>query len=212
MKIAILDDYQDTVSTLDCFKLLAGHDVLVLTETFTDPKVLAAKLGDVEALVLIRERTHITEALLSMLPQLKLISQTGRISHHIDLSACQRYGVSVVEGIGSPVAPAELCWALMLAANRNLPAYCANLSAGEWQHSGSLGLGRTLSGLTLGIWGYGKIGQRIAQYGKAFSMRVFVWGSEASRMKATEHGFYRRRKQSGILQRSRCGFSSFALE
>ena len=97
--------------------------------------------------------------------------------------------MSVVEGSGSPVAPAELCWALIMAASRHLPAYITNLSAGYWQQSGSLALGRTLSELTLGIWGYGKIGQRIAQYTKAFSMQVLVWGSESSRDLAREHGF-----------------------
>lgn len=189
MKIAILDDYQDVVRQLDCFDLLKGHEVHVLTQTWTDPSELAARLKDIEALVLIRERTQITDALLSQLPSLKLISQTGKISNHIDPLLCNRHGVDVVEGIGSPVAPSELCWALILAASRQLPSYVSNLEAGNWQQNGDLGLGRTLNGLTLGIWGYGKIGQRIAQYAKAFGMNVLVWGSKTSRQKAFDDGF-----------------------
>ncbi|KGK40904.1 3-phosphoglycerate dehydrogenase [Nitrincola sp. A-D6] len=189
MKIAVLDDYQNIVKTLDCFNLLSGHDVDVLNETYTDTNELALKLSHVEALVLIRERTQITDELLSKLPNLKLISQTGKISNHLNLDMCHKYGVAVAEGIGSPVAPAEFCWALIMAASRNIPEYVSNLSLSQWQQAGVLGLGRTLNGLTLGIWGYGKIGQRIAQYAKAFGMSVVVWGSDSSRQLAEQHGF-----------------------
>ena len=188
MKIAVLDDYQDVVKTLDCFALLAGHEVQVLTESYSQ-EALIQRLADVEALVLIRERTQITEALLAGLPNLRVISQTGKVSNHIDVALCQQYGVTVLEGVGSPVAPAELCWALIMATYRHLPSYVENLRQGHWQQSGTLGLGRTLQGKTLGIWGYGKIGQRIAQYGKAFGMQVLVWGREASRELAISHGF-----------------------
>lgn len=189
MKIAILDDYQGVVSTLDCFNILSGHDVQIFNESFSDTNELALKLSDVEALVLIRERTLITQELLSKLPHLKLISQTGKVSNHLNVAQCHKYGVSVAEGTGSPVAPAELCWALIMAASRNIPEYVAHLSHDQWQQSGVLGLGRTLNGLTLGIWGYGKIGQRIAQYAKAFGMSVVIWGSESSRALAESHGF-----------------------
>ncbi|CAG9295350.1 D-2-hydroxyacid dehydrogenase family protein [Celerinatantimonas diazotrophica] len=188
MKITILDDYQDVVKTLDCFACLSGHDVTVLNKPLTEAE-LVAKLKYTEALVLIRERTVITESLLSQLPSLKVISQTGKVSNHIDVSLCERYGVKVLEGRGSPVAPSELCWALLMAASRHIPTYVSNLQNNQWQNSGKLGLGRTLKGLKLGIWGYGKIGQRIAQYAKAFEMSVVVWGSEASRKLALEHGF-----------------------
>ncbi|HHB1265231.1 TPA: D-2-hydroxyacid dehydrogenase family protein, partial [Vibrio cholerae] len=127
--------------------------------------------------------------LLAHLPNLKLISQTGKVSNHIDVALCERYGVTVLEGIGSPVAPAELCWGLILAASRHLPSYIEQLHAGHWQQNGGLGLGRTLSGHTLGIWGLGKIGQRIAQFGHVFGMPILVWGSEASRQKALELGY-----------------------
>ncbi|WP_429134358.1 D-2-hydroxyacid dehydrogenase family protein [Aeromonas hydrophila] len=188
MRIAILDDYQDQVRHLPCFTRLAGHDVTILTQSEPDPERLAANLTGVEALVLIRERTRIDEALLRRLPSLRLISQTGKISQHIDPLLCQRHGVAVAEGIGSPVAPAELCWALIMAASRHLPAYCHALAQGQWQQSGTLGLGRTLQGLTLGIWGYGKIGRLVAGYGRAFGMSVLIWGSEGSRLQAEQDG------------------------
>lgn len=188
MKIAILDDYQDAVRHLDCFSLLADHDVQVLNQTYSEDE-LVERLQSVEVLVLIRERTWITSTLLERLPCLKLISQTGKVSQHIDPKLCAQYGVDVAEGVGSPVAPAELCWALIMAASRHIPAYVNQLQQGNWQSSGSLGLGRTLNGRTLGIWGYGKIGQRIAKFAQAFGMNVLVWGSASSREKAVQDGF-----------------------
>lgn len=188
LNIAILDDYQDVVQSLDCFGLLAGHNVTVITQTLPE-SVLVDKLADMDALVLIRERTQVTASLLNALPKLQVISQTGKVSNHIDPELCARFGVQVLEGVGSPVAPAELCWALIMAASRHIPAYSSNLLQYRWQDSNQLGLGRSLNGLTLGIWGYGKIGQRIARYANAFEMQVLVWGSEASRQRAAEDGF-----------------------
>ncbi|QRV24560.1 D-2-hydroxyacid dehydrogenase family protein [Marinomonas foliarum] len=189
MKIAVLDDYQNSVKDLACFDVLKGHDAHVFNETFLSVEDLVVNLKDFEALVLIRERTVISEDLLANLPNLKLISQTGKISNHIDAKLCHKYGVAVAEGIGSPVAPSELCWGLIMSASRHIPEYVSQFSQGHWQQSGALGLGRVLSGSVLGIWGYGKIGQRIAQYAKAFGMKVQVWGSESSRALAQEHGF-----------------------
>ncbi|CAH6783415.1 D-3-phosphoglycerate dehydrogenase [Vibrio chagasii] len=188
MKIAILDDYQNAVKNLECYRKLADHDVTVFTEAYPENE-LALKLYDFEALVLIRERTEITESLLSKLPNLKVISQTGKVSNHIDPQLCERFGVTVLEGRGSPVAPSELCWALIMAASRHIPTYASNLKQNQWQDSGVLGLGRTLRGLKLGIWGYGKIGGCIAQYAKAFGMDVMVWGSQNSRDQAQADGF-----------------------
>ncbi len=188
MKIAVLDDYQNVVKDLACFTLLDEHQVTVFTETYSEAE-LVAKLVDFDAIVLIRERTVITESLLSQLPNLKVISQTGKVSNHIDPNICAKFGVQVLEGKGSPIAPSELCWALIMASSRHIPAYTSNLKNDVWQSSGSLGLGRTLKGLKLGIWGYGNIGQRIAQYAKVFEMSVLVWGSEKSRQLALEHGF-----------------------
>ncbi|MEP0073548.1 MAG: D-2-hydroxyacid dehydrogenase family protein [Marinomonas sp.] len=189
MKVAILDDYQNAVKDLSCFELLNDHDVHVFNETFVTADDLVDHLVDFDVLVLIRERTVITAELLSRLPNLKLISQTGKVSNHIDAQLCKEYGVAVAEGVGSPVAPSELCWGLIMSASRHIPAYVSHFSQDQWQQSGSLGLGRVLNGSVLGIWGYGKIGQRIAQYGKAFGMKVVVWGREASRQLAQEHGF-----------------------
>jgi len=188
VKIAILDDYQNVVKDLDCFNKLEQHDVTVFTETYSEQD-LVAKLISFETIVLIRERTEITESLLSQLPNLKLISQTGKVSNHIDPQMCERFGVTVLEGRGSPVAPSELCWALIMAASRHIPTYASNLKQNQWQDSGSLGLGRTLKGLKLGIWGYGKIGKCIAQYAQAFGMSVVVWGSQASRDQTQTDGF-----------------------
>jgi D-3-phosphoglycerate dehydrogenase len=184
MRIVIPDDYQDAVRNLDCFKLLAGHQVTIYNDSTTDINELAVRFADADALVLIRERSTISAELLARLPNLKLISQTGKISNHLDLNACTAHGVAVAEGVGSPVAPAELAWALIMNATRQLPAAIAGMQAGRWQTN----IGRALQGLTLGIWGYGKIGQRVARYAAAFDMPVLVWGSEASRQAAVAEG------------------------
>ncbi len=200
MKIAVLDDYQDAVRKLACFQLLQGHDVKVFNNTVKGVGQLAARLSDVEAVVLIRERTRVTRQLLEKLPKLKIISQTGRVGgagSHIDVDACTDRGVVVLEGVGSPVAPAELTWALIMAAQRRIPQYVASLKHGAWQQSGlksttmppNFGLGQVLKGQTLGIWGYGKIGRLVAGYGRAFGMNVLVWGREASQTAAREDGF-----------------------
>lgn len=190
MQIAILDDYQDAVRSLDCFRTLAaaGHRTTVWNDSPGDPQALAGRIADCDALVLIRERTAITAALLDRLPGLRLISQTGKISNHIDVAACTAHRVVVAEGVGSPVAPAELCWALVLAASRQVPQYTADLKRGRWQQAGTLGLGRVLKGRTLGIWGYGKIGRIVAGYGKAFGMHVLVWGRAPSLAAAAADG------------------------
>lgn len=185
MKIAILDDYQDIIKSLDCFKLLAGQDVLVLHHTEKDPAKLAAFLNDVEVIVLTRERTKITEELLTLLPKLKLISQTGKASSHLDLAACARHHVAVAEGIGSPIAPAELTWILIMNTLRQIPQAIEGMKNGQWQ----INIGSTVHGKTIGIWGYGKIGKMVAGYAKAFGARVLVWGSDASRENAIKDGF-----------------------
>lgn len=185
MKITILDDYQNVIQDLECFKILKGMDVEILHVTVKDPKQLASLLRDTEILVLTRERTEITEALLAKLPSLKLISQTGKISNHIDLNLCAKYNVAVAEGIGSPIAPAELTWVLLMNVVRKIPQAIQGMKEGKWQ----INIGSTVYGKKIGIWGYGKIGQRIAQYASAFGAGVIVWGSESSRKKAVEHGF-----------------------
>lgn len=193
MKIAILDDYQDAVRGLDCFRLLDGHEVKVFTSSTRAPGQLAIRLAPFDALVLIRERTAFPRALLSKLPNLKLISQTGKLAGHVDVAAATEHGIAIAEGVGSPVAPAELTWALVMAASRKIVPYANNLKQGLWQTASINpelnGLGRTLKGRTLAIWGYGKIGRMVAGYGKAFGMQVMVWGSENSRAAALADGF-----------------------
>lgn len=189
MKIAILDDYQDQVRHLTSFTALQAHQVTVFNDTITDLDALVARLQPFDAVILIRERTEISQALLSRLPNLKLISQTGKISNHLNLDDCTQHNVAVAEGVGSPVAPSELAWALIMAATRHLPSYIANLHQGHWQQSGPLGLGTCLHGRTLGIWGFGKIGQRLAKFADVFGMKVMVWGSETSRAKAVQDGY-----------------------
>ncbi|HMZ00011.1 MAG TPA: D-2-hydroxyacid dehydrogenase family protein [Burkholderiaceae bacterium] len=197
MNILILDDYQDAVRKLACADRLAGHSVKVYTNTVKGIGQLAVRLKDAEILVLIRERTHFPRALLEKLPRLRLIAQTGRVGAHIDVEACTKLGIAVAEGAGSPIAPAELTWALIMAAMRRLPQYIGNLKHGAWQQSGlkagsmppNFGLGMLLRGKTLGIWGYGRIGQLVAGYGRAFGMDVRIWGREASRAQAAADGY-----------------------
>ncbi len=193
MKIAILDDYQDSVRHLDCFALLAGHEVKVFTNTVRGIGHLAARLADFDALVLIRERTSVSRLLLEKLPRLKLIAQTGKVSGHIDIAAATARGIVIVEGIGDATAPAELTWALIMAATRKLPQYIANLKKGVWQASSlspeSNRLGTTLKGKTLGIWGYGRIGQMIARYGATFGMKVVIWGRSDNLEQAVKDGY-----------------------
>lgn len=185
MKITILDDYQHVIKNLECFDLLKGQEVTVLHQSEKDNAKLVELLKDTEILVLTRERTEITEELLSKLPNLKLISQTGKISNHLNLDICTQYNVAVAEGIGSPVAPTELTWALILNTVRKIPQAIRGMREGKWQ----INIGTNVSGKTVGIWGYGKIGQKLAQYAKAFDAKVLVWGSESSRAKAVEDGF-----------------------
>lgn len=194
MKIAILDDYQDAVRHLECFSLLQQHEVKIFNNSTKGVGQLAIRLADFDALVLIRERTAISKPLLAKLPNLKLISQTGKVSSHIDVEAATAAGVAIAEGVGDPTAPAELTWALIMAAMRRIPQYAANLKQGTWQtvslDSKHNTLGQTLKGKTLGIWGYGKIGRLIAGYGKAFGMHVVIWGREASRQMAEKDGYH----------------------
>jgi D-3-phosphoglycerate dehydrogenase len=196
MNIIILDDYQDAVRKLRCAALLESLNAKVFTNTVKGIGQLSVRLRDADVLVLIRERTQFPRALLEKLPRLKLISQTGRVGPHIDVATCTRMGIAVAEGVGSPWAPAEMTWALIMASMRRLPQYIGNLKHGAWQQSGlkassmppNFSIGMVLRGKTLGIWGYGKIGQIVAGYGRAFGMAVVVWGSEASRARAVADG------------------------
>ena len=186
MNVAILDDWFDTLRTLPCFERLAAHRVTVFTDHVTDTDVLARRLADADALVLIRERTAIRAPLLERLPRLRLISQRS-VHPHIDVEACTRLGVTVCSDLhaGSPsYATAELTWALVLAAVRQIPLQVASLRAGTWQ----AGVGGTLRGRTLGVYGYGRIGKVVAGYGEAFGMDVRVWARPESLARARAEG------------------------
>jgi D-3-phosphoglycerate dehydrogenase / 2-oxoglutarate reductase len=196
MNIVILDDYQDAVRKLDCATKLESYSAKVFTNTVKGIGQLSVRLKDADVIVLIRERTHLNRQLIEKLPRLKMIAQTGRVGSHVDVGACTERGIVVSEGVGSPVAPAELTWALIMAAQRRLPQYIAHLKHGGWQQSGlkassmpaNFGIGTVLRGKTLGLWGYGKIGQLVAGYGRAFGMQVLVWGREGSQERARADG------------------------
>jgi D-3-phosphoglycerate dehydrogenase len=210
VNIIILDDYQDAVRKLKCASILEHRNTKVFTNTVKGLGQLSVRVRDADVLVLIRERSHFPRQLLEKLPKLKLIAQTGRVGAHIDVETCTRLGIAVADGVGSPVAPAELTWALIMAAMRRLPHYISTLKHGAWQQSGlkaasmppNFGIGMALSGRTLGIWGFGKIGQLVAGYGKAFGMRVVVWGSEASRERAVAAGHEAAATQQELFEQS----------
>ena len=186
MKISILDDYHDTVRTLACFRKLDGHEVTIWNDHVQDVDALAERLRDAEVLVLIRERTRVRAPLIERLPNLKLISQRS-VYPHIDIESCTAHGI-VVSSSQHPGTPsystAELTWALILAAMRQIPAQMASLKAGNWQ----IGVGSSLRNKTLGIFGYGRIGSTVAAYGKAFGMNVVVWARPQTLVRARAEG------------------------
>jgi len=197
MKITILDDYHDTVRTLSCFSKLAGDDVTIWNDHVQDVDVLAERLRDTEALVLIRERTAIRAPLLERLPKLRLISQRS-VYPHIDVDACTWLGVIISSGqhAGTPsYATAEFTWGLVLAAMRQIPQQMSSLKAGRWQ----IGVGRSLRGKRLGVYGYGRIGAVVAGYGKAFGMGVSIWAREASLARARADGYETARSKEEFL-------------
>jgi D-3-phosphoglycerate dehydrogenase / 2-oxoglutarate reductase len=199
VRVAILDDYTDTLRTLRCFSLLDGHDVTVYRD-HVDDDVLAERLSATEALVLYRERTPITSELLERLDQLRLISLRSAYPH-VDVEACTRLGVVVSSDLhaDSPsYAAAELTWALVLAAARRLPSQVAALREGRWQTE----VGRSLRGATLGILGYGRIGRTVAGYGRAFGMDVATWGSSDSLARAADDGVVAAASREDLFDRA----------
>lgn len=199
LRIAIINDYQDVVRTLDCFPRLQGHDVTIWNDVVSDVNVLFERLADTEVLVLIRERTKVDEQLLNGLPKLRLVSQNGHVPH-IDLKACTRHGVLVCSALASrPSYPTvELTWGLIIAAMRNIPFESAALRAGRWQST--IGLG--LRGRTLGIYGYGKLGAMVARIGVAFGMNLLVWGRGGSLQRAAADGLAVAASKRELFERS----------
>ena len=196
MRIAILDDYFDTVRGLPCFAILAGHDVTIWNDHVQDTEALAERLRDTEVLVLIRERTQIRAPLLDRLKKLRLISQRS-VHPHIDVAACTRNGIilSSNQSADTPsYAAAQLTWALVLASARDIPQQVNSLKAGSWQ----CGVGTTLRGKVYGVHGYGRIGAEVAQYAKAFGMDVVVWAREATRERARADGWRTAQSQAAL--------------
>ncbi len=183
-RVAILDDFQDAVRTLDCFRQLDGMDVVVFNDRLDNENALVARLADFDAIIPIRERTILTASLLERLPRLQVISLTGPDSGQIDRAACDRLGIPVLQGGRSGASTAEHTWALILSATRHIPREDRNLRAGGWQRT----LGRVLQGRRLGILGYGTIGPQVARIGTAFGMKVWAWGGEGSRARAATDG------------------------
>ena len=163
-------------------------------------EVLAERLKDTEALVLIRERTEVRKALIERLSKLRLISQRS-VYPHIDIDSCTERGVIVSSNqhAGTPsFAAAELTWGLILAVARQIPQQMASLKAGSWQ----VGVGDTLRGKTLGIYGYGRIGGTVAGYGRAFGMTVVVWARPESLARAEADGHARASSRQAFFQES----------
>lgn len=199
MRVAILDDYQRAVPGLDCYAKLAGHEVVVFDGGPTDDDAVAARLEGFDAVVPIRERTRFDAPLIAKLPaSLKLISLTGPLSGHVDVAAAAARGITVCQGRGSGASAPELCWALVLAATRHVALEDRRMREGRWQTT----IGRTLAGLTLGILGYGRIGTKVAGYGRAFGMDVLVHGRAGSAERAARDGHRVAASQAELFERS----------
>jgi D-3-phosphoglycerate dehydrogenase len=198
MNIAILDDEFDTVRTLACYPQLAAHTVTIWRDHSKDTNVLAERLKDVEAIVMLRERTPIRADLIARLPKLKMLTLNGPYPH-VDVDACTAHGVVLCAGKPRPSsATAELTWGLIIASLRQIPQQMASLQRGEWQSA--LGIG--LRGRTLGVWGYGRIGQQVANFGRAFGMKVLVWSRESGLAQAAADGFAAAQSKQTLFEES----------
>jgi D-3-phosphoglycerate dehydrogenase len=186
MKIIVIDDYPDVFRTLACYGRLRGHEVVIHNDTEKDPARLAQRLEGAEAVLLTQQRSRVPRELVEKLGTVKLLSQTGRNTSHVDLAACTEKGIMVCAGgTGSPSPTAELTWAIILAALRSIPHEVQRLKEGHWQST----VGTGLRGRTLGIYAFGKIGSLVAKVGRAFDMEVVCWGREGSTARAKAAGF-----------------------
>ncbi|MBI2364262.1 MAG: D-2-hydroxyacid dehydrogenase family protein, partial [Deltaproteobacteria bacterium] len=186
MKLVVIDDYQDAFRTLRCYAKLTGHEVVVHNDTEKDPARLAERLKDADAVILTQARSPFPRALIERLPKLRLVSQTGRSTGHIDVDACTEHGVVVsAAGFATPHPTAELTWGLILAALRHIPYEVQRLREGYWQST----VGFCVQGKTLGIYAHGRIGSLVAHVGQALGARVVCWGREGSVARAREAGY-----------------------
>jgi D-3-phosphoglycerate dehydrogenase len=198
LNIAILDDEFDTVRTLACYPQVAVHKVSIFRDHTKDTDTLAERLRDAEAIVLLRERTPIRAALIARLPKLKMLTLNGPYPH-VDLDACTAHGVVLCAGKPRPSsATAELTWGLIICAMRQIPQQMASLKRGTWQNA--LGLG--LRGRTLGVYGYGRIGQQVAAFGRAFGMRVLIWSRESGLATARADGYAAAKSRQALFEES----------
>lgn len=185
MRIVIVDDYADSVRHLRAFNAVAGHDIVVYQASAVSTDQWAERLAGSDALVLIRERSTVDGTVLDLAPKLRIISCAGALPGTLDVAACSARGIAVAASRGAGHATAELCWAMILAAERKLTIQIESLRSGRWQAP----IGRQLHGRTLGLWGFGKIAQQVASYGRAFGMRVLIWGRDSSLQRARQAGF-----------------------
>lgn len=198
MRIVILDDYADSVRSLKAFEQLHGHDVVIYRDPVASLDQWAQRLAGAQALIPIRERTAINQAILDRAPALRIVSSAGSLPGNLDVDACSARGIAVAQSRGSGHATAELCWALILAAQRRLPEQIASLRDGRWQGP----LGRQLFGRQLGLWGFGRVAQQVAHYGKAFGMHVVVWGRDSTLEKARAAGYDTAVSRAALLAQS----------
>jgi D-3-phosphoglycerate dehydrogenase len=199
MKIVIPDDYQDMVDELECFSLIRHHDVTRYREPARDLDQLVERLRDADVVVSIRERVEFSRALLERLPKLKLIALVGRNAQTIDFPACTALGIPVATGeSNSPVAPAELTLALIVASRRNVALEAERMRRGDWPST----LSHRLRGSTLGIFGLGHIGQLVAEGGRGLGMNILVWGQKSSLEKAAALGHTAAASKAELFERS----------
>lgn len=199
MKIVVIDDYQDAFHTLRCYPKLAGHEVIIYNNTEKDPVLLAERLKEAEVVILTQARSPFTRVLVERLPKLKLISQTGRSTGHIDIDACTKHGVVVsAAGFATPHPTAELTWGLILAALRHIPYEAQRLREGYWQST----VGTCVKGKMLGIYAFGRIGSLVANVGQAFGARVVCWGRKGSLERARMAGYEIAQSRSAFFAES----------
>jgi D-3-phosphoglycerate dehydrogenase len=185
VRVAVLDDYAGAFGRLPAARRLEDHEVVSFADSVTGD-ALVDRLDGFDAVILLQQRTAVPRDVVERLTTVRLLSQTGRTTSHLDVAACAERGITVsAGGAGGPQATAELTWALVLAALRHVPDEVQRLRGGQWQAS----VGTGLHARTLGVYGLGRIGSLVAEVGRAFGMRVLVWGREGSLSRARQAGY-----------------------
>jgi D-3-phosphoglycerate dehydrogenase / 2-oxoglutarate reductase len=190
MKIAVIHDYADVFRGTRAYPKLKDHEVRICTDAYTEPERVIEQVAGCDAVLLTQQRVPITRKIVEGLPQLKLISQTGRNVGHVDVAACTEHGIVISagggSGGGSPYSTtAELAWGLIISSLRSIPYEVERFKQGHWHST----VGTRLYGRTLGIYAFGHIGGAVARVGKAFGMNVVCWGREGSTARAKAEGF-----------------------